>query len=86
MFRYLTQLLGQLHRYSLNAYYDDQLDYDHQNESGEQYSPIQSNENKHCVGAKILQGVNAECLGGNGKTAELGIGFKEPRRAKRDVY
>ena len=82
MFDYLVQHLDHLHHYSQNVENDDRLSYDRENESGEQCSPIQSNENKHCGGAKILQVENAEYLDGNGKTAGLEIVFQEPRRVK----
>ena len=82
MFHYLVQHLDHLHHYSQNVENDDRLNYDRENESGEQCSPIQPNENKHCGGAKILQVENAEYLYGNGKTAELEIVFQEPIRLK----
>ena len=87
MFHYLVQHLNHLHHYSRNVesddlLNDDLLNYDHENESGEQCSPIQSNENKHCGDAKILQSENAEYLDENGKMAGLGIVFQEPRRVK----
>ena len=63
MFHYLVQHLNHLHHYSRNVESDDLLNYDHENESGEQCSPIQSNENKHCGGAKILQVENADKVG-----------------------
>ena len=86
MFHYLVQHLDHLQYCSQNIENDDWLNYDRENGLGGQFSPIQSNENKHYVDAKILQDENAECLGGNGKTAELGIGFQEPRQAKRGEY
>jgi len=82
MFHYLVQHLDHFHHYSQNVENDDRLNYDRENESDEQWSPIQPNENKHCGDAKILQGENAEYLDGNGKTAGLGIVFQEPRRVK----
>jgi len=82
MFHYLVQHLDHLHHYSPNVESDDWLNYDRENESGEQCSPIQPNENKHCGDAKILQGENAEYLDENGKMAGLGIVFQEPRRVK----
>ena len=82
MFHYLVQQLDHLHHYSQNVENDGRLNYDREYESGEQCCPVQSNENKHCGDAKILQGENAEYLDGNGKTAGLGIVFQEPRRVK----
>ena len=82
MFHYLVQHLDHLQYCSQNVENDDWLNYDRENGLGEQCSPIQSNENKHCGGAKILQVENAEYLDGNGKTAELEIVFQEPIRLK----
>ena len=87
MFHCLVQHLNHLHHYSRNVesddlLNDDLLNYDRENESGEQCSPIQPNENKHCGDGKILKGENAEYLDENGKTAGLGIVFQEPRRVK----
>jgi len=82
MFHYLVQHLDHLQYRSQNVENDGRLNYDRGNESGEQCSPIQPNENKHCGDAKILQGENAEYLDGNGKTAELEIVFQEPIRLK----
>ena len=82
MSHYLVQCLDHFRHYSQNVENGDRLNYDRENGSGEQCSPIQPNENKHCGDAKILQGENAEYLDGNGKTAGLGIVFQEPRRVK----
>jgi len=82
MFHHLVQHLDHLQYCSQNVENDDWLNYDRENGLGEQCSPIQSNENKHCVGEKILQDENAEYLGGNGKMVGLGIGFQEPRLVK----
>ena len=86
MFHYLVQHLDHLQYCSQNVENDDWLNYDRENGLGEQCSPIQSNENKHCGGAKILQVENADGLDENGKKGVKGIGFQLPRQAIPNSY
>jgi len=87
MFHYLVQHLNHLHHYSRNVESDDLLNYDRERELDGQCYLVQSNGNKHYVGAKVTpQNENADGLGENDKKGARGIGFQLPRLAIPNSY
>tara|TARA_Y100000815_G_scaffold9991_1_gene9048 strand:+ start:341 stop:613 length:273 start_codon:yes stop_codon:yes gene_type:complete len=78
------RLLARLHHYFPN---DCLLNYDRERELDGQCYLVQSNGNKHYVGAKVTpQNANADGLGENGKKEVRGIGFQLPRLAIPNSY